>query len=63
MYENVHKELKKVRRQIESTSYKMIEAEGKEYHKLMDKLERLETKLEQLQTFADELNNVSKFNE
>lgn len=48
MYADIDVRIEKIRGQIESVSYKMVEAEGEEYEKLSDKLERLENKLEEL---------------
>ena len=53
MYANIYDKIEKVRGQIESVSYKMIEAEGDEYDELAEKLETLESKLEDLEAMVD----------
>jgi len=48
MLANIDSEKKKICGQIEEISYRMIEAEGKEYRKLEKELEDLEFLLSQL---------------
>lgn len=45
MHTSLTPEIKKIRGQIDDVSYRMIEAEGKEFHKLSKELDKLENKL------------------
>ena len=63
MYADIHARIEKIRGQIESVSYRMIEAEGEDYDKLSDKLERLEDKLERYTVMANDLEDMRRLNE
>lgn len=63
MYVDIEFKIEKIRGQIERVSYKMIEAEGEDYDKLSDKLERLENRLEELTLVANDMELLVNYDE
>lgn len=55
MYSDINFRLEKINRQIADLSYMLIEAEGDEYEKLSDRLEKLESEKEELLILSNDM--------
>lgn len=61
MYQDISFRLKKLDRQIADISYMLIEAEGEDYERLSDRLERLESEKDELNILLNDMEYLQEY--
>lgn len=61
MYQDISFRLKKLDRQITDISYMLIEAEGEDYERLSDRLERLESEKDELNILLNDMEYLQEY--